>query len=236
MPCSPQNELPMRILLLILLLANLGFFAYHHLLGQADDAGAQIALLQINPEKIMPLAGGPVSAVAAAPAPAVTAEAPPAACIEWGAFSGTDVARADAALAALALPAGAAQRRVSDVDGYWVHMPVLKTKAEVDRKVGELKALGVEEFFVVQEAGPWRNAVSLGLFKSEDAAKAALERLRERGVRSALVTRREKFLKQVVFFVREPAPAIVTRLTELQRDFPATEVKAGSCPVITAAK
>ena len=179
-----------------------------------------------------PPGGGNVSPAAVA-APAVLS---PAACVEWGAFGAPDVARADGALAALALPADALQRRVSDIDGYWVHMPVMKTKAEVDRKLGELKALGVTDFFVVQDVGPWRNAVSLGLFKSEDAANAELERLRQRGVRSAMITRREKLLKQVSYFVREPSAATIARLTELQRDFPAVELKAVSCPAGQPAK
>lgn len=214
----------MRTLLLLLLLANLGFFAYHWTLGGNDEAAAQIALLQISPEKI-----ATVSAAAVTPA-APARSAAPAACVEWGPFSGPEVARADAALAALALPEAAVQRRVADIDGYWVHMPPLKTKGEVDRKVGELKALGVEEFYAVLDNGPWRNAISLGLFKSEDAAKAELERLRQRGVRSATIVRRERLLKQVVFFVREPDAATAARLAELQRDFPATEVRAGACP------
>lgn len=215
----------MRTLLLLLLLANLGFFAYHHLTGANDEAAAQIALLQISPERIGTVAAGTVS-----PAPGNAGETVPAACVEWGVFGGAEVARADAAIAALALPADALQRRVADVDGYWVHMPPLKTRPEVDRKIGELKALGVEEFFVVQDAGPWRNAVSLGLFKNEEAAKAELERLRQRGVRSAVVVRREKLLKQVTFYLREPDAPTVARLTELQRDFPATEIRAASCP------
>jgi hypothetical protein len=56
------------------------------------------------------------------------------------------------------------------------------------------------------------------------------------GVRSALITRREKLLRQVAFFVREPDATTVARLTELQRDFPAAEIKAGSCPAPTPAK
>ena len=220
----------MRLLLIMLVLVNLGFFAYHRFLNEPADASAQIAALQISPEKIRQVATEVAPAVsipvAAAPAP----QPPPAACVEWGAFGGPDVARADGALAALALPADTVQRRVIDIDGYWVHMPVLKTKPEVDRKLGELKALGVTDFFVVQDAGPWRNAVSLGLFKSEEAANAELERLRKLGVRSAVVTRREKFLKQVSFFVREPSAATIARITELQRDFPAGEMKAVNCP------
>lgn len=216
----------MRLLLILLVLVNLGFFAYHRFLNETADASAQIAALQISPEKIRPVA----SAVAATAPAAAPAAPPPTACVEWGVFGGADVARADGALAALALPAEAVQRRVIDIDGYWVHMPAFKTKAEVDRKLGELKALGVIDFFVVQDAGPWRNAVSLGLFKSEDAAAAELERLRKLGVRSAVITRREKFLKQVSYFVREPSAATIARITELQRDFPTAEIKAVSCP------
>jgi hypothetical protein len=219
----------MRLLLIMLLVVNLGFFAFHRLLNEPVDASAQIASLQISPEKIRTVASE-VAPAASAPVVATAAPAALTACVEWGAFGGPEVARAEGALAALALPADSVQRRVTDIDGYWVHMPVLKTKPEVDRKLGELKALGVTDFFVVQDAGPWRNAVSLGLFKSEDAANAELERLRKLGVRSALVTRREKFLKQVSFFVREPSAATIARITELQRDFPTGEMKAVNCP------
>ncbi|MEY4599682.1 MAG: hypothetical protein RLZZ445_2479 [Pseudomonadota bacterium] len=219
----------MRLLLIMLLVVNLGFFAFHRFLNEPVDASAQIASLQISPEKIRTVTSEVAPAVSA---PVAAASSPaPAACVEWGAFGGPDVARADGAIAALALPADTLQRRVVDIDGYWVHMPALKTKVEVDRKLGELKALGVTDFFVVQDAGPWRNAVSLGLFKSEDAANSELERLRKIGVRSALVTRREKFLKQVSFFVREPSAATIARITELQRDFPAGEMKAVNCPL-----
>ena len=245
-----MNQSTKRILLLLLLLANLGFFAYQRVLGGTDEAAAQIAALQISPEKIVPVAVEAVSSVApaavsaATPVPVPVAPAtvspPPVAapttCAEWGLFAGSEVARADAALAALGLPAGTTQRRVTEVDGYWVHMAPLKTKGEVDRKVGELKALGVAEFFVVAEAGPWRNAVSLGLFKNEDAAKSELERLRALGVRSAMVTRRERFLKQMAFVVSDPAAATLARLAELQKDFPATEIKTGGCLIIAPVK
>lgn len=220
----------MRILLLLLLLANLGFFAYHHLAGANDEAAAQIALLQISPERIRTVAAGTVTPRPAGAVPAGGSAAAPAACLEWSPFSSSEAVRAETALALLALPPDMLQRQTADVDGYWVHMPPLKTRAEVDRKVAELKSLGVEEFFVVQDAGPWRNAISLGLFKNEEAANTELERLRQRGVRSASIVRRDKLLKQVTFYLREPDPATVARLTELQRDFPATEIRAAACP------
>ncbi|HXF67153.1 MAG TPA: SPOR domain-containing protein [Burkholderiales bacterium] len=227
----------MRAFFLFLVLANLVFFAYGSL-ARRDDAARQIALLQISPERIRLIAAqGPIPA---APAPGRTAPPAqpkaPSACLEWGIFAGPDVARAAAALARLELPQERIERAVTDAGGYWVYIPPLKTKAEVDRKVGELKALGVAEFFVVQEATQWRNAISLGIFRTEEAAKSFLGKLRERGVRSAVAERRENFLKQIAFYVREPDEPTVKRLAEIQREFPGSEIKAAPCPAAQPAQ
>ena len=44
----------------------------------------------------------------------------------------------------------------------------------------ELKELGIDEFFIVQEEGEHRWALSLGVFRSEEAAQARLAALRTR--------------------------------------------------------
>ena len=136
------------------------------------------------------------------------------------------------AVASLALPGAAVQRAVADSGGYWVYLPPLKTRAEVDRRVATLKARGVSDFYVVQEAGQWRNAISLGLFRSEETARNRAAKLRESGVQGVVLERRENILKQIAYFVREPDPAVVARLAELQREFPGTEVKAVPCPAL----
>jgi len=222
----------MRLLFLLLVLANIVFYAYAFVAKPQGSADSQIPLLQINPEKIRIVkATGTVSS--GKPKPAEQAKAPspgPAACLEWGLFAGPDVARAAAAIARLELPQTLVQRVVADVGGYWVYIPPLRSKAEVDKKIGELKALGVTDFFAVQDQTPWRNAISLGIFKSEEAAKSFLAGLREKGVRSAILERRENFLKQMAYFVREPGEAMVARLAELQREFPGSEIKAVACP------
>ncbi len=217
----------------MLVLANAAFYAYDWVAQQQGAAESQSALLQINPEKIQIIgasgAAVPGTSKPAAPSPAATVPAP-AACLEWGYFAGPEVARADAAIARLELPQALVQRVIADVGGYWVYIPPLKNKADADRKIRELKALGVTDFFAVQEQGQWRYAISLGIFKSEDAAKSFLAALSGKGVRSAIVERRENFLKQMAYFVREPSPAMVSRLAEMQREFAGSEVKAVACP------
>lgn len=233
----------MRALFLLLVLANLVFFAYAHIAREGAGGEGQISQLQIAPERIKLLQStGQLSAdkprapgKSIPPAPARTTTAAPAACLEWGIFAGPAVAKAEAALAKLELPQAQVERTVTDSGGFWVYMPPLKTRAEVDRKVGELKAFGVTDFFVVQEAGQWRNAISLGIFRTEEAAQVFLAMLKERGVRSAIAARRENFLKQVAFYVREPSDTIVARLTLIQQEFPGSEIKAGPCPAAAAA-
>jgi hypothetical protein len=228
----------MRAFFLLLVLVNLAYFAYGRVVLEGGGAEGRISQLQVAAERIKLInatqqvpADKPQLPVKALPAaPSKTATAAPAACLEWGIFAGPGVARAERALASLELPEGQVERTVTDAGGYWVYVPPLKNKSEVDRRVRELRNLGITEFFVVQDAGQWRNAISLGIFRTDEAAQAFRAGLKQRGLRSASVTRRENFLRQVAFYVREPSEATVARLTAMQQEFPESEMKAGPCP------
>jgi hypothetical protein len=230
----------MRLLVLALVLVNVAFFAYAFVARQQDNAEYQTSRLQIMPDKVRLLhsRNGARSETTPIPAPVApdSRASAPAACLEWGMFAGPDVARADAAIAGLGLPQESVQRSVAGAGGYWVYVPPLKSKAEVGRKITELKNFGVTDLFVMQEPAPLRNAISLGIFKTEDGAQKFLEELRSKGVRSALVSRRDNFLKQIEFFVREPNDTVVARLAELQREFPGSVVKAVACPASESEK
>lgn len=80
--------------------------------------------------------------------------------------------------------------KVTSSASYWVNIPSLASKQEVENKVAELKKLGIPEFYVVQEEGPNNRAISLGLFSSREAATASLEMLRTKGVKSARIAER----------------------------------------------
>ena len=231
----------MRALFLLLILANLLFFAYVQVAGEEASIASRIAALQINPERIRVVGRGDGPAAEAAKLtgqksiPPVLAPKAPQACLEWVNLGGPDVAQAENALAGLGIEPGRIERIIADADGFWVHMPPLPSRADVERKIGELKALGVREFFVVQEPGTWQNAISLGIFRSDEAANVFVNSLRQRGVRSAIVTKREKLLKQVVFYIREPDAPLVAKLAEIQQNYPGTSMKAAPCPGAPAA-
>ncbi|TNC97985.1 MAG: sporulation domain protein [Gallionellaceae bacterium] len=150
-------------------------------------------------------------------------------CLEWGEFSGRGLADAQAGLAALKLGEKLSQHIVEHAGGFWVYIPPLKNHAEVQKKIDQLKKRGVEDNFVVQEEGPWLNTISLGVFRTEDAAQKFHESLREKGVRSAKVGERMSKLKFTVFALKDVDAATTEKIKALQKGFPDSELKSADC-------
>ena len=71
-------------------------------------------------------------------------------------------------------------------NGWWVYIPAMPGKAEADKKAGELRDLGVNDFFIVPD-GQSRHAISLGIFSSEKGGNERLAELKAKGVRSAVI-------------------------------------------------
>lgn len=228
----------MRRLFWILLLVNALFFAVMRWGVSGGGLGPQ-AQPPLHEEKIR-LADMPQSAPVSAPAASMVAASAPAespapakpaalACMEWGEFSGADLKRATAALGSLQLGDKLGQRQVEQIIGYWVYIPPLKDKAAVLQKVTQLKARGVEEYFVVPDAGPWQNAISLGVFKTQEAAQSFLESLRVKDVRTAQVGERAGKLKATVYVLNGLDEATAAKVTALQKDFSGSELKKIPC-------
>lgn len=212
----------MRHLFFILLLVNAALFAYSWYGIEGQGTGdAQIPAQQLNPEKIRLLVPEQVGALTRKTEPPKVATV----CLEWGALPGSDVARAAHALEPLALGTRLTQRRQEDAAGFWVYIAPLANRQVATQKAGELKRLGVDDYFVVPDDQKWRNAVSLGVFKTEEAAKARLSTLRAKGVRSAIIGAREPQPGRTYFQVQEASPALAARLNELKQEFPGTEVR-----------
>lgn len=215
----------MKWLFWLLLLVCLAFFA----LIQWDGAKAGDSRnLQSQP----PLDAEKIRLLPAPPAPPVATQSAMQAsdaCMEWGEFSGNDLARATAALDALKLGNRLALRQIEHASGYWVYIPPLKTRADAEKKVAQLKTLGVEEYFVVQEAGRWHNAISMGVFKTEDAAQKFLERIKDKGVKSAIAGERMSKFTHTVFVLRNPDAEIAAKVVTLQHEFAGSELKAVAC-------
>ena len=224
----------MRIAFFLLLLANLAFFAWTYLgAGRASDE-PQLIEQQLNPHEIRLLSSEEVSKLAAerakqaAERPKTPPKPPVAACLELGGFSPSDVAQVQKALEPLGLGARLAQRRADEIASYWVFIPPLRSRQSANLKAVELRKLGVDDFFVVQEDPKLRYAISLGVFKTEDAANSRLAELQKKGVRTARVGSRETSVQKVYFSIREVPDALVAKLNDLRQGFAGTELR--ECP------
>ena len=150
--------------------------------------------------------------------------------IERGQLGGAELPRAAAALDALAVGARFSKREVAVATNYWIFIPPLRSKAEMERKTSELKERGVEEYAPILEAGRWRYAVALGVFRNEDGARKYLASLRAKGVRSAQIGEREQKVAKSAFLLRDPTDEQALRVGNLKSGFPGTDVRAVECP------
>lgn len=211
----------MRIFFFLLILVNAAFAAYVQL--GAGSSGVPQLPTELKPEKIKLLPTPPSVASGNHGAK----QSSPAACLEWGSFVGVDLQRAEAAIARLQLGASLSQRAVGEIIAYWVHIPPLKTKRDAEKKVEELKKFGVTDYFLMQDNSKWNNAISMEIFRSEEAAIKYLAELRGKGVKSATIG--ERSLKQMMFVVREPAEGVAGKMVELKQEFAGSELKATKC-------
>lgn len=230
----------MRVLFWILLLGNVILFAVMQWGGMSLGDGQAVqaqpplregSILLLNPQGTPDIAqSAPAhSAVPVAASATVTAEPIKAVCMEWGEFSGEGFDRASKALADLQLEDRLSQRQVEHSIGYWVYIPPLKSKVAANQKIVQLKARGIGEYFVVQEAGPWLNAISLGVFRTQEAAQNFLNELRAKDVRSAQIGERASKLKATIFVLNELDNETANKLTAMQKDFAGSELKSVSC-------
>jgi hypothetical protein len=223
----------MRVAFLVLVALNLALFAWFQYYAPAEAASdPEPARRQLSPEKIRLLEGKELKSLATVkPRPAAAsgpAGASSGSCIEWGGFAVAEAPKAEQALAPLALGPRLTQRRSEETAGWWVYIPPQPNRPAALKKTAELKGLGVEEFFILQDEGKMRWAISLGVFSTEDAAKARLETLRNRGVRSAQTGERDTQVSKVWFQLRGADPAQAARFRETGQGFPGTDVH--DCP------
>lgn len=224
-----------------LLLANTGLFAYQQ--GHLDTmlvSGHEPSRMnnQLNADKIK-LIPAPVAKPPKAPVPEPAPEPAPVAaapvvekkaerfvCVELGRFNPSDAKRFMARLAPLSLGARVSQRSLQEVASHIVYIPPQGDREGAEKKVIELRQLGVEDFFVIQDNPALRWGISLGVFKQEEAARAHMENLTLQGVRGARLGQRMTASNMVAFQLRELDPATKNAVEKIKADFPKQEMRS----------
>jgi hypothetical protein len=212
----------MRTVIILLLLANLSFFAYTRLDAPAEGEAIRLQE-QVQPEKVKLLTPQQVAALGPAKAAALADV-----CVEWGPLGEAERARAAADLEPLALGRLLSQRRVETSMAYWVYLTPASSRADADRRASDLRARGFGEVSVA-DGGGQRYTVSLGAFRTDDAARTRLAEVTTRGVTNARVGTRQQVVVQTMLVIRDPPAPVVTRIRELVLAYPGSEARVGGC-------
>ena len=148
-----------------------------------------------------------------------------AACVEFSGIAATDAQRARDAFAALQLGTRISERRVEEISRYWVFVPAARDRRTAEATMAQIRRQGVNDMSIRPD-----NSISLGVFSTEDAARRFLTSTEARGVKGAEQGPFVRELRELVMLIREPDTELVARLTLLQRDFSASQLRAVPCP------
>jgi hypothetical protein len=227
-----------RLIFFALLLANVAFFAWRENAGPAAGHEPQRLQNEIEPEKIRlilpekpaapqdePQAADIKTPEASAKPEATPKPEPqsksseaslPLLCKAFSGFTPESAKAAQTAINTSSPNTKVALITTRESSSYWVHIPPQQNKAGAEKKVSELKQLGVEDSFIISDEGPNKWAVSLGLFKSKETADNFLQKLGKQGVRSARIEVRDKGAEKTRLEVSAPAEALGVLAREIK--------------------
>ncbi len=215
----------MRLLFVLLLIANALFFVLvQGYAGRYLPDGREPERLsqQIAPERIRVLT--PDAAAKAAPSAAAAPAVKLIACVEVGGFTGDEVKRVEGQLDGLGIANRVAVRKTEEQASFMVYLPPFPNRAAADSAAAELRRIGVNDFYIIQDNSPLKLGISLGVFRTEDAAKAELTTLAQQGVRNAKSGPRATTVARNFYQVRNVDPDLFAKLNDLRSQYPGEEL------------
>ena len=226
----------MRLLVWLLLLLNVGLLAYFNM--DLIVPKPAVADKSIQPEKLKILSEKDLAAMPkiVAPVPEIVAQTPvlvaqgATSCYKWGNFTKTNLPAAQVVLVRLGLQSVINQEAGAEEDRrFWVYYPPLKNAQLAQEKADEIRLMGVDELFIVQDS-QWRNAISFGLFQDEQLASALLNDLLEKGVKGATKALRSPGKSLNSLLVKAVSAETALELHKVKPEFVGTELAPEACP------
>lgn len=230
----------LKFFFFLLLAANGLLFAYHQgHLEKLFPSGREPARVgkQINADKfkLVPAPAPNVSGAASEAAMVAASESASAeagqkqsllACTEIGNFTAAEAKRFEARLADSPVSGKLSRRAVQETTSHMILVPPQDGKEGADKKAGELRKLGVTDFYIIQEGNDQRWGISLGIFKTEEAARVRLVALNQQGVRSARLIEYNMQLSRIAFQLRDPDGEAQGVIAKIKSEFPRQEIRA----------
>jgi hypothetical protein len=214
-----------RLAFFFLLIAALAFGAHLWLTSRADRVDVSVRERNADEVKIIAATPPQVAARKAEESRKTVQSLSGAACVEFSGLAAADIPKAREAFATLKLGDRLVERRVEDITRHWVFIPPARDRRTAEATMAQLRRQNVGEMSIRPD-----NAISLGVFSTEDAARRFLASLAAKGVKGAEVGAFAKELRELSMLVREPDTETVARLALLQRDYAGTQLRAVNCP------
>jgi hypothetical protein len=111
----------------------------------------------------------------------------------------------------------------------WVLFPPLPSPESAEAKLGELAAAGLKDAFVVKD-GIWRNAISLGLYANDEAARRRVREVEDKGVLGTRVEVQPRQGTDFYFVIRSEDPDALKGLGEIKQAYPGSRQSRVACP------
>lgn len=223
----------MKWVVWFLVLMNVALLAYFNL-GDISSSGLLLSRQPIQPERIRLLTQQEVEAL---PKKTVAESSqsslmgvltpPKTVCYEWGSFARNRLEDARRIVRSYSLEASVKEQSRQETLRYWVYIPP-QPQQKAEAKMEELKTLGIEESFLVQEP-QWKNAISFGIFKDEQLAIKLRDELRERGVAGVIMGVRNQEKGRVSLIINNMPVETAAEIDKLKPDFPGSELKEITC-------
>lgn len=160
--------------------------------------------------------------------PAETHAAVQTACYEWSGFNMARVTEAASVAQQMNIKTQTNMTSTGQESvRYWIYKPPLASAEAAQTKADELRKLGVEDFFIVQDDPKWRNAISFGVFRDEKLADKLMADLKNKGVKLLIKATRNG--GQAVIKLQQVTPQQFASLQKSRSHFPDSVLKEIPC-------
>ena len=116
---------------------------------------------------------------------------PPIACFEIGNFTLADAKNFEERLKHLSIGERVTRQELSESASNMVYLPSQGNKDAADKKAAAIKKMGVSDAYVIQDGSALKWGVSLGVFKTMEAAKTHVANLAKKGIKDAKIAPRQ---------------------------------------------
>jgi len=142
-------------------------------------------------------------------------------CMEVGTFNPSDANRFKQQIVSLSLEKNDIETvPVYENNTYMVFIPPLANQQKAQAKIEELKTKGIESYYLIKDQSQLKWAISLGVFKTQEAAKNQALELQKQGVDDLQIIPRGTKIEKVTFRLNHLNDAQLRALEPILKNFP----------------